>query len=207
MMASAAPSTMADKNRKVARIAAGCALAMLGLGYASVPLYRMFCQATGLNGTTQRSSAEQASAVKVSGQPITVRFDSNLANGMPWVFRPEQVSQDGKIGERKMAFFIAKNLSDRPMTGRASFNVTPEQTGVYFHKIQCFCFNEQTLQPGQEVRMPVIYYVDPDMMKDPNARNVPEITLSYTFLEAADSISLRSRKTGAKPLDRVALAR
>jgi cytochrome c oxidase assembly protein subunit 11 len=206
-MASAAPATMADKNRKVARIAAGFALAMLGLGYASVPLYRMFCQATGYNGTTQRSSAQQAAEVKVSGQPITVRFDSNIGSGLPWMFRPEQVKQDGRMGERKMAFFITKNLSDRPITGRATFNVQPEQTGVYFHKIQCFCFNEQTLQPGQEVRMPVIYYVDPDMMKDPNARDVPEITLSYTFLEAADSISPSTRKTGAKPLDRVALAR
>jgi cytochrome c oxidase assembly protein subunit 11 len=205
-MASAAP-TMAHKNRKVARIAAAAALSMLGLGYASVPLYRMFCQATGFNGTTQRSSAEQAAGVKVSGQPITVRFDSNIASGLPWMFRPEQVSQDGRLGERKMAFFIAKNLSDRPITGRASFNVTPEQTGVYFHKIQCFCFNEQTLQPGQEVRMPVIYYVDPAMLNDPIARDVPEITLSYTFLEAADSIPPEAVKSGAKPLDRVALAR
>jgi len=205
-MASAVP-TMAHKNRKVAQIAAGVALAMLGLGYASVPLYRMFCQATGLNGTTQRSSAEQAAGVKVSGQPITVRFDSNIASGLPWLFRPEQVSQEGKIGERKMAFFIAKNLSNRPITGRASFNVTPEQTGVYFHKIQCFCFNEQTLQPRQEVRMPVIYYVDPEILNDPNARDVPEITLSYTFLEAADSIAPGAAKTRAKPLDRVASAR
>lgn len=177
----------ARRNRKVAGIAAGAALAMLGLGYASVPLYRMFCQATGFNGTTQRATAAQAAAVKATARPITIRFDGNVTKGMPWLFRPEQVTQDGHIGERKMAFFIAKNISNRPIVGRAIFNVTPEQTGAYFHKIQCFCFNEQRLEPGEEVRMPVIYYVDPDMLNDPNAKDVPEITLSYTFMEAADS--------------------
>ena len=177
------------RNRKVAAIAASGALAMLGLGYASVPLYRMFCQATGFNGTTQRATAAQAASVKSTARPITIRFDGNVTKGMPWEFRPEQVTQDGHIGERKMAFFIAKNTSDRPIVGRAIYNVTPEQTGAYFHKIQCFCFNEQRLEPGEQVRMPVIYYVDPDMLKDPNAKDVGEITLSYTFTEAADSTS------------------
>lgn len=177
------------RNRKVAAIAASGALAMLGLGYASVPLYRMFCQATGFNGTTQRATAAQAASVKSTARPITIRFDGNVTKGMPWEFRPEQVTQDGHIGERKMAFFIAKNTSNRPIVGRAIYNVTPEQTGAYFHKIQCFCFNEQRLEPGEQVRMPVIYYVDPDMLKDPNAKDVGEITLSYTFTEAADSTS------------------
>ncbi|OYU35055.1 cytochrome c oxidase assembly protein [Novosphingobium sp. PASSN1] len=177
----------ARRNRKVAGIAAFGALAMLGLGFASVPLYRMFCQATGFGGTTMRATAAQAAAVKTTARPITIRFDGNVTSGLPWQFRPEQVTQDGHIGERKMAFFIAKNTSNRPIVGRAIFNVTPEQTGAYFHKIQCFCFNEQKLEPGEEVRMPVIYYVDPEMLNDPNARDVPEITLSYTFMEAADS--------------------
>jgi len=176
------------RNRKVASIAAAAALAMLGLGFASVPLYRLFCQATGFGGTTMRATAAQAAAVRATGRPITIRFDGNVTKGMPWQFRPEQVTQDGHIGERKMAFFIAKNTSNRPIVGRAIFNVTPEQTGAYFHKIQCFCFNEQRLEPGEEVRMPVIYYVDPEMLNDPNARDVPEITLSYTFMEAADSV-------------------
>ena len=175
------------RNRKVAAIAAIGALSMLGLGYASVPLYRMFCQATGFNGTTQRATAAQAAGVKATARPITIRFDGNVTKGMPWEFRPEQVTQDGHIGERKMAFFIAKNTSDRPIVGRAIYNVTPEQAGAYFHKIQCFCFNEQRLEPGEQVRMPVIYYVDPDMLNDPNAKDVGEITLSYTFTEAADS--------------------
>ena len=185
------------RNRKVAAIAAFGALAMLGLGFASVPLYRMFCQATGFGGTTQRATAAQAAAVKSTARPITIRFDGNVTKGMPWLFRPEQVTQDGHIGERKMAFFIAKNTSNRPIVGRAIFNVTPEQTGAYFHKIQCFCFNEQRLEPGEEVRMPVIYYVDPDMLNDPNAKDVSEITLSYTFMEAADSTG--GSTTGSAP--------
>ncbi len=196
-----------QRNRKVAGLAALGALAMLGLGFASVPLYRMFCQATGFGGTTQRATAAQAAAVKTTGRAITIRFDGNVTKGMPWLFRPEQVTQDGHIGERKMAFFIAKNTSNRPIVGRAIFNVTPEQTGAYFHKIQCFCFNEQRLEPGEEVRMPVIYYVDPEMLNDPNARDVPEITLSYTFLEAADSATATPQKLGGKPLDRAARAR
>ena len=172
------------RNRKVAIIAASGALAMLGMGYAAVPLYRMFCQATGFNGTTQRATSAQAAGVKATTRPITVRFDANVAPDLPWLFKPEQVTQDGRIGERKIAFFTAKNLSTKPIVGRAVFNVTPEQTGAYFHKIQCFCFNEQKLEPGQEVRMPVVYYVDPAMLEDANAADTPEITLSYTFHKA-----------------------
>jgi cytochrome c oxidase assembly protein subunit 11 len=193
----------ARQNRKVALIAGGAALAMLGLGFASVPLYRMFCQATGFNGTTQRATAAQAAGVRATARPITIRFDANVASGLPWAFRPEKVTQDGHIGERKMAFFTAKNTANHAITGRAIFNVTPEQTGAYFHKIQCFCFNEQRLEAGEEVRMPVIYYVDPAMLDDPNARDVPEITLSYTFMEAADSNAVAA----PKPLDRPVRAR
>jgi len=182
----AAIDRTARANRKVAVIAGGIALAMLGLGYAAVPLYRMFCQATGFAGTTQRATAAQAATVKATLRPITIRFDANVAPSLPWTFKPEQVTQDGRIGERKMAFFTARNNSDVPIVGRAVFNVTPEQTGAYFHKIQCFCFNYQKLMPGQEVRMPVVYYVDPAMLDDPNTRNVPEITLSYTFNKAAN---------------------
>ncbi|WP_353229773.1 cytochrome c oxidase assembly protein [Novosphingobium sp.] len=181
------PGSIVNANRRVGLMAGAVALAMLGLGYASVPLYRLFCQATGFNGTTQRSTAEQAAGVRATGRPITIRFDANVAPGMKWVFRPEAVTQDGHIGERKMAVFYAKNISDHAIVGHAVFNVTPEQTGAYFHKIQCFCFNNQRLEAGQEVRMPVIYYVDPDMLKDANARSVDEITLSYTFLPAADA--------------------
>ncbi|MFM6831249.1 MAG: cytochrome c oxidase assembly protein [Novosphingobium sp.] len=190
------------KNRRVGLIAAAGALAMLGLGYASVPLYRMFCQATGYGGTTQRADAAKAAAVKVGGKMIRVRFDANVAPGMPWQFRPEQVTQDMKVGERKLATYYAHNLSGRPVTGTASFNVSPEQAGKYFNKIQCFCFTEQKLNPGQEVRMPVIYYVDPAILDDPGASNIEEITLSYTFNETPESAAAATQKPIAQPMEK-----
>jgi cytochrome c oxidase assembly protein subunit 11 len=191
----------ARRNRKVGLIALAGAAAMLGLGFASVPLYRIFCQVTGYGGTTQRVSEAEAAAVKAAGGTVTVRFDANIARGLPWQFRPETGKQDAVLGQRKMAVFLAKNTSDRPITGTAIFNVSPEQAGQYFNKIQCFCFNEQTLQPGQEVRMPVIYYVDPKIHEDPDARGIAEITLSYTFMEIPASKAAGaapSAKTAAK---------
>jgi cytochrome c oxidase assembly protein subunit 11 len=173
-------TTLADRNRRTGYIAALVALAMVGLGFASVPLYRLFCQVTGFNGTTQR--AENASAPgEVIGKMIRVRFDANVAPSIPWRFEPEQHVERVAVGAREMAFFTATNLSDRPITGTATFNVTPDQAGQYFTKIQCFCFTEQTLAPGETVRMPVVYYVDPKLLDDPNANDISEITLSYTF--------------------------
>ena len=169
------------KNVKVGLAAFAFALAMLGLGYASVPLYRIFCQVTGFGGTPQIVSEAQAAAVSASDQTISIRFDSNVAPDVPWTFEPEKTTQTVKIGERYMAFFIARNNSDKPITGQASYNIEPEQTAPYFNKIQCFCFTEQTLKPHEEVRMPVTYYVDPGLLKDDNAKSVEQITLSYTF--------------------------
>lgn len=160
-------------------LAAGLALGMTGLGYASVPLYRAFCQATGFAGTTQR--AEAAPGAALSGKRVSVRFDANHVSALPWEFAPEKANEPVILGEREIAFFTAKNLSDKPVTGRATFNVTPSQAGKYFNKIQCFCFTEQTLLPGKQVRMPVIFYVDPAIADDPDARDIKEITLSYTF--------------------------
>ena len=190
---------LAKRNRRVGLAAVLIALAMLGLGYASVPLYRLFCQATGFNGTTSRATEAEAKAVTVTDRLIKIRFDANIDRGMPWQFRPERLSDSIPIGGRHMAIFLARNLSDKPLTGRASFNVEPEQAGHYFKKIQCFCFTEQTLQPGQVVRMPVIYFVDPKMLDDPDASDVDEITLSYTFHPIADH---RIANDGAKALDR-----
>ncbi len=170
-----------NRNLRVGFFALLLALGMLGLGFASVPLYRIFCQVTGFGGTTQVATAAEAAAVRATGHPISVRFDANTAPGMPWSFRPDQVTQKIRVGERMMAFYIAKNNSDVPVTGQASYNVEPEQTAPYFNKIQCFCFTEQTLQPGEEVRMPVLYYVDPDILEDENAKDIEQITLSYTF--------------------------
>ena len=193
------------KNRRVGLLAAGGAVAMLGLGYASVPLYRLFCQVTGYGGTTQRADALTASAVKIAGKVVTVRFDANVAKTLPWEFKPEQIKQDLQLGERKIATYSAKNLTSRTITGTAMFNVSPEQAGKYFNKIECFCFTEQKLLPGQDVRMPVIYYVDPAILDDPSARNIEEITLSYTFTETAESARAALEKPIAlsmeKPLD------
>ncbi|MEQ1498271.1 MAG: cytochrome c oxidase assembly protein [Novosphingobium sp.] len=194
------------RNRRVALYAGAVALSMLGLGFASVPLYRMFCEATGFGGTTQRASTTEAEAVQVADQTISVRFDGNVAAGMPWQFGPDQVTAEMRIGERKLAYFTARNLSDRPITGVASFNVEPEYAARYFMKIQCFCFNLQTLQPGQTVSMPVNYYVDPAILNDADASQVKQITLSYTFHVSTDQ-SAATGKDASKALDRGTSAR
>ena len=181
-MAATAPASpeLRLRNRKVGAYALFGALAMLGLGYASVPLYRLFCQVTGFGGTTQRAEAN-VGVHKVAGRTMSIRFDSNIKQGMPWEFYPERKVETVTVGEKRMAIFVARNTSDREVTGTAVFNVTPTQAGAYFTKIQCFCFTEQTLKPGQEVRMPVIYYVDPKILNDPDNKDVQQITLSYTF--------------------------
>jgi cytochrome c oxidase assembly protein subunit 11 len=170
---------VARSNARTAALAALVAVAMAGLAFASVPLYRLFCQVTGFAGTTQMAvGAEAPGAV---GERISVRFDAGTGNGLPWRFRPEAPHQEVAIGERSIAFYTARNLSGRPVVGTATFNVTPANAGQYFTKIQCFCFTEQRLEPGQEVRMPVVFYVDPKILDDPDARRISEITLSYTF--------------------------
>lgn len=176
------------RNLRVGLLAFAGALAMLGLGYASVPLYRLFCQATGFGGTTQVANEAEAAraAGNATGATISIRFDGSTASDMPWMFRPSQATDTITIGERDIATFVARNQSSQSITGMATFNVMPEQAGKYFNKIQCFCFTEQTLAPGQEVIMPVLYYVDPAMLDDPNMRGVEQITLSYTFHRAAD---------------------
>ncbi|KXU30290.1 cytochrome c oxidase assembly protein [Sphingobium sp. 22B] len=181
-MASLPPSPF-DRDRRNRRTMigmAGVGLAMLGLGFASVPLYRMFCEQTGFGGTTQRATAD-VQVREAVGHRMSIRFDSNVAPGMPWQFHPERRTQTVTVGARNMAIFVAKNMSDKPVTGTASFNVTPLQAGAYFTKIQCFCFTQQTLQPGEQVRMPVIYYVDPKILTDADNKDTQEITLSYTF--------------------------
>jgi len=185
----------APRNLRIALMGFGLAAAMLGLGFASVPLYRLFCQATGYDGTTRRVSEQDAAQVKAASSTISIRFDANVERGMPWKFKPLQRTDEITIGVRDMALFWAKNTSDRTIIGTASFNVEPEQVGKYFNKIQCFCFTEQTLKPGQEVRMPVLYYVDPAILNDPDAKDVEQITLSYTFHPAVNA--------GSKALDRV----
>ncbi|HLL30729.1 MAG TPA: cytochrome c oxidase assembly protein [Allosphingosinicella sp.] len=169
---------LARRNGRTAGLAALLVLAMVGLAFASVPLYRLFCQVTGIGGTTQRAAEAPG---PVAGKEIAIRFDANTASALPWRFSPEKPREIVTIGEREMAFYSARNLSARPVKGTATFNVTPVQAGKYFSKIQCFCFNEQILKPGEEVRMPVVFFVDPAILKDPDAKAISEITLSYTF--------------------------
>ena len=178
-------SALARRNGRTGAFAALLALAMVGLAFASVPLYRLFCQVTGFAGTPLRASEAQASTV-ATGKLLSVRFDANVNSALPWTFAPERHTERVAVGARKMAFYTARNLSDKPVTGTATFNVTPAQAGQYFVKVQCFCFTEQTLKPGEEVRMPVIYFVDPKIMDDPDAGRISEITLSYTFYPVDD---------------------
>ena len=185
-MASAAPANLEARNLRVALIALSIAAAMVGLGFASVPLYRLFCQVTGFAGTTQVSSESDAAmaerlAASAGTVPISIRFDGNTDPALPWSFAPEQITDTVQIGTRDLAFYTARNNGTVPITGTATFNVEPEQAAPYFNKIQCFCFTEQTLQPGEEVRMPVLFYVDPAALDDPNMEGVEQITLSYTF--------------------------
>ncbi len=169
------------RNTKVAVVCASVFFFMTGAAFAAVPLYRMFCQLTGFDGTPRR--AESASDT-VLGKTLTIRFDANVRD-LPWTFKAEQTSQEAKIGETKIAFFKVTNNSDKPVTGRALFNVVPEQAGPYFQKLQCFCFSDQTIAAGATVDMPVLYYVDPKYADDINTKGKPEVTLSYTFFPSA----------------------
>ena len=187
-----ATAPLENRNSRTALYALLGALFMLGMGYAAVPLYDLFCRVTGFGGTTQRASESDAdiaaqAALSAGAKAISVRFDDSTARDVPWTFEPVQSTDTVQIGQRDMAFYTARNNSDVPITGTATFNVEPEQTGRYFNKIQCFCFTEQTLMPGEEVRMPVLYYIDPAILEDENAKDVEQITLSYTFHKAKDS--------------------
>lgn len=168
----------ASHNRKTALLLSGAVIAMGALSFASVPAYRAFCQVTGWGGTTQRAETD---ADRTLARQITIRFDATVNQGLSWRFKPEQVSQTLHIGETGLAFYEAENLAGKPVTGRATFNVSPAKAGIYFRKIECFCFTEQTLMPGEKVSMPVTYFVDPALADDKNLDDVQTITLAYTF--------------------------
>lgn len=158
----------------------GVVVVMGGLSWASVPFYDWFCRVTGFGGVTQVANAGSDT---VLDQTITVRFDGSKQRGMPWEFKPVQREMEIKLGETGLAFYEAYNPTDRPVAGQASYNVTPYQAGYFFEKIDCFCFTEQVLQPGERVQMPVTFYVDPEIVDDRDAKYVHTITLSYTFHE------------------------
>ena len=173
-------TAIAQKNTRTALTMALIVAAMIGLAFASVPLYRMFCELTGFAGTTQR--ADKAPGA-VAGE-VGVRFDANVHPGLPWRFEPKQTTVRIQPGARTTIFYRAQNLSARPITGQAVFNVSPDQAGKYFKKIECFCFTEQTLKAGESVDMPVVFFVDPALKKDEDTKDIDEITLSYTFYPA-----------------------
>lgn len=166
-----------SSNRLVAFALLAFFAGMVGMAYASVPLYRVFCQVTGYGGTTQRTTQY---ASKVLDRKITVRFDANVA-GVPWDFQPEQREITMPIGETVQVAFRAKNLDTKASSGRATFNVTPQAAGAYFMKVECFCFTDNTLKPGEQIDMPVVFYVDPAIADAPETRHIRTLTLSYTF--------------------------
>ena len=188
-------SAFSNRNRKAAGIAIAMSAGMLALSFAAVPLYRAFCQVTGFDGTTQRA---ETGADKTLARKITVRFDATTNPDLPWAFKPMQVEQTLHIGETGLAFFEAKNLTDRPITGKASYNVSPPKMGVYFKKIQCFCFDEQTLAPGEDAKMPVTYFIDPKIADDPNLDDVQTVTLAYTFFAWDDPEAEAAAMRGSK---------
>ena len=181
-------NSLAQKNRAVGIRAALFGLAMLGLAFAAVPLYRIFCQVTGFGGTTMKAEGPAPGAV--AGQ-IGVRFDANISPTLPWKFEPEQATVRIHPGARTTIYYLATNYTARTTVGSATFNVTPEIAGKYFSKIECFCFTEQVLKGGESVRMPVVFYVDPKLRDDPDTRTLDEITLSYTFYPVEKTASAR----------------
>jgi cytochrome c oxidase assembly protein subunit 11 len=180
---SATPGSTPDRSRRpsakvTAFVCVAVVAGMVGLSFAAVPLYTLFCQVTGFGGTTQRADGP---ADRVLDRKVTIRFDANTGNGLDWRFRPMTRQVTLRVGETGEAIFRAENTSGVPLAGTATFNVTPEQVGIYFTKIACFCFTEQTLQPGEALDMPVIFYVDPAIAEDGELDYIRTITLSYTF--------------------------
>lgn len=174
------PSPGSRRNQRLAVICTLVFAGMVGAAYASVPLYQAFCQATGFDGTIRRATAAPKLALDKS---LLIRFDTNI-HGLPWTFTAEQTSQTVKIGETGLAYFKVTNNAKTPVTGHAVYNVVPEQAGGYFRKLECFCFSDQTIGPGQTIEFPVVYFVDPKFATDQNTRNKQDVTLSYTFYPA-----------------------
>ena len=172
------------RNGATVLLLAAVVAGMVGMSFASVPLYRLFCSVTGLNGTTQR--AEEAPG-RVAAALVTVRFDAQTAPGLDWEFRPLKEAVTVHPGEQNQVFFRAVNHSKTAVTARAIYNVTPNKIGIYFDKLQCFCFSNQTLGPGESVDMGVSFFVDPDMLTDPGTSEVRSITLSYTMFRAPET--------------------
>jgi len=194
-------ASLAARNRRVAIAGLGVVAMMVGVAYAAVPLYRIFCQATGYGGTTRQVDA---SGDVVLSRVIKVRFDANVSAGINWSFKPAQEKISLNVGETKLAFYTARNLGKNRITGTATFNVTPAAAGQYFNKIECFCFTEQSLDPGEQAEMPVSFYIDPEIDDDPDLKWLKTITLSYTFFPAkTGQVSPKSAAKVTRPVNRI----
>ena len=191
---SAAPQTPAPKNLgRTALICAGVAMGMTGLSFAAVPLYDMFCKATGFGGTPMTGTA---GAGKVLDRTMAVRFDANVASGLGWTFTPESPDISLRVGETKTVFYKITNKSSRASTGIASYNIAPEKGAAYFVKIQCFCFTEHTLQPGESLEAPVVFYIDPEIAGNRELDGMKAITLSYTYFASKSGQPVAEDKAG-----------
>ena len=184
------PNLQAQRNRKVAWGAAFGAVLMIGVSYAAVPLYDLFCRVTGYAGTTQVATVAPGAA---SEGVVTIRFDASLNRNMPWVFEAPSAPVEVVVGESNLAFYEAHNPTDETITGTATYNVSPAKAGIYFSKIDCFCFTEQVLEPGASISMPVSFFVDPEILTDSEMDDVKTITLSYTFFKAQQQTSATTR--------------
>ncbi len=182
--------TRGRRNKLLAGVVFAVMIGMVGMSFAAIPMYRLFCAATGYGGTPNIASATAPGA---NGETIRVQFNADINPDLPWTFAPDQVEVSLKLGEEQVAFYHAANKSTRPVTGMALYNVTPEKVGKYFHKTACFCFNKQTLSPEQSMEFPVSFWVDPAIRTDPNTADVKVITLSYTFFRSLDDAA----KSGA----------
>ena len=183
------------RNSRTVLLLAAVVAGMIGLSFASVPLYRLFCSATGFGGTTQQA---ETAPTRIAGGLVTVRFDAQTAPGLDWEFRPLKKGIAVHPGEQNEVFFRAVNHSALPVTAQAIYNVTPTKVGIYFDKLQCFCFSDQTLAPGQSVDMGVVFFVDPDMLTDPSTSEVRSITLSYTMFRAPGTLGIAIAGTFGK---------
>ena len=186
MSSSETTSRLHKAKRRTAIVSAAVVLCMAGAAFAAVPLYKRFCQLTGFDGTVRKA---EAAPTQVLDKTLLIRFDANV-RGVPWNFAPDQTTQTVRIGKTGLAFFHVKNTSDKPVTAHAAYNVVPEASAKYFQKLQCFCFTDQTLQPGQSADFPVVYFVDPKYASDPDTKNQPDITLSYTFFPVGASAAV-----------------
>ena len=176
------------RRAATALILGGVVVGMVGLAFAAVPLYRLFCQVTGFGGTTQVADAAPLPA-EIGDRLVTVRFNADIARDLPWHFKPGQREIAVRVGEMAMAVYTAENRSDRVLVGSSTFNVTPVKAGAYFNKIECFCFEEQTLAPGERADFPVSFFVDPEIVEDRRLDDVTTITLSYTFFARGEGVT------------------